>query len=165
MSEELVRTIDDEFLEDCKHLKSIDVGSAEFKTTIEGLDKLVGMRCKLTELELEREERERKFQIETELKERELAEKIAAREAETEIKLAHLEEQRASREEEKVHRKATLKSEFWKWFVPLAVTGVMTIGGKVFSHYWLERVMRYEETGYLSNRHGNRLIDKATKDI
>lgn len=159
MSEKLLNAIEEEVLEEFEHVKKIDVGSAEFKIATDGVAKLLEKRAEIIKLEQDRVEKDRQYLLDADLKNRELEEKIAAREADVEIKLAQLEEQRVSREEDQASRKTQTKHERWKMVAEIGKEVSLKAVEILITCLWLKRIMRFEETGSIVNQHSKKIVD------
>lgn len=163
MNTEIKKALDQEILDEFDRLGGIEVGTDQYKTTTDGLTKLVDRAIEIDKLEAERVEKEKARNLEHELKNKQLTEQIKAREIETEIKNKQLDEQRHGREDDNFHRNAQ-RAEERKGRI---VSNCITIGGLLLNiglTVWgTKKTLKFEETGTITTAAGRNFINKLFK--
>ena len=163
MNTEIKRELDDEILDELKRLGDIDVGTEEYKTTAEGLVKLMDRAIEIDKLEAERVEKEKARNLEQEMKNKQLTEQIKARESDTEIKRKQLEEQKLSRESDTFYKNTQLADERKSRFV----SNCITVGGIILNvglTIWgTRKTLKFEETGSITTTAGRNFMSKLFK--
>ena len=145
MNTEFKEALDKELLDEIDRLGGIDVGTDPYKTTVDGLTKLMDRAIEIEKLESEREAKEKE------------------REFESEFKLKQLEEQQKSRESDEAHKRAQLVDERKGRFI----TNCITVGGLILNiglTVWgTKKSLKFEETGTITTAAGRNFINKLFK--
>ena len=95
---EIETLLKDEIVDEFSRLSKIEVGTDAYKTTVDGITKLMDRAIEINKFHEDCKTKEEARKLENEMKQKQLEEQIKTREADNEMKRKQLEEQIKTRE-------------------------------------------------------------------
>lgn len=147
---EVERSLTDEIIAELVDLKGMEVGTDSYKTTVDGITKLMDRAVEMRKLDLDAQEQEQK---------REDARVQAA--LDRELKQQQIDDAKAQAEDEKTLRLKQMEEDRIDRLVRNILTGVSIGTGVVLTVWGTNKTLKFEETGSITTSAGRKFINKV----
>lgn len=154
--------LNDEIGTELEALKDLDVSDEEYKTTVDGVTKLIDRAIKLKEIEAETERQNKKIEAEAEAQAKKLEAEMEAqaKKLEAEMKAAA-----KAREDEYALRTMQMRDERLDKIARNVLTG-FTFGGTMFTIWCLaSATFTFEEKGTITSSLGRKVLGMLVPKI
>ena len=175
---EIETLLKEEIVDEFSRLSKIEVGTDEYKTTVEGLTKLMDRAIEINKFHEDCKIKEETRKLDIEMKQKQLDEQIKSREADIEMKRKQLDEQIKSRETDIEMKEKQLKEQIKTRELDVElrqkqfevetkdqfIKNLITIGSyvlpAVLTVWGTYKTLKFEETGTITTAMGRGFINK-----
>jgi hypothetical protein len=157
---EIETLLKEEIVDEFSRLSKIEVGTDEYRTTVDGLTKLMDRAIEINKFNEDCKIKEETRKLDAEMKQKQLDEQIKSREADTEMKEKQLKEQIKSREVDVELRQKQAEVESKDQFIKNLITIGVAVGGYVLTVWGTNKSLKFEETGTVTTNAGRGFLNK-----